>query len=237
MEPEQARQLLTEDPNYFGTLMTLAGDADGMVSGAMHTTAATIRPGLQVLRTKESPLVSSVFFMCLPDKVITYADCAVNPKPDAQQLARIAVSSADTAAAFGLDPKVALLSYSTLGSGAGPDVDLVTEAVRIAKELRPELALDGPMQYDAAVDPIIAQQKVKSDSKVAGQATVCIFPDLNTGNNTYKAVQQSTGAVAIGPIMQGFSCPVNDLSRGCTMQDIVSTVLCTSMQAIAIKGS
>ncbi|BDA50565.1 phosphate acetyltransferase [Coccomyxa sp. Obi] len=232
--PDMARDLL-HDPNYFGTMMTLCGDADGMVSGAMHTTAATIRPGLQVLRTKDSPLVSSVFFMCLPDKVLIYGDCAVNVHPSSNELAQIAVTSADTAAAFGVEPRVALLSYSTFGSGSGPEVDRVAEAVRIAKEMRPDLKLEGPIQYDAAVDPVVARQKVKGHSEVAGKATVLIFPSLEAGNNTYKAVQQSTGAIAIGPILQGLSRPVNDLSRGCTVVDIINTVTCTCVQAVAIK--
>ncbi|CAL8464970.1 g4505 [Coccomyxa elongata] len=232
--PDMARDLL-HDPNYFGTMMTLCGDADGMVSGAMHTTAATIRPGLQVLRTKDSPLVSSVFFMCLPDKVLIYGDCAVNVHPSSNELAQIAVTSADTAAAFGVEPRVALLSYSTFGSGSGPEVDRVAEAVRIAKEMRPDLKVEGPIQYDAAVDPVVARQKVKSHSEVAGKATVLIFPSLEAGNNTYKAVQQSTGAIAIGPILQGLSRPVNDLSRGCTVNDIINTVTCTCVQAVAIK--
>ncbi|CAK0787083.1 hypothetical protein CVIRNUC_010299 [Coccomyxa viridis] len=234
LTPDGARDLL-HDANYFGTMMTMCGDADGMVSGARHTTAATIRPGLQVLRTKDSPLVSSVFFMCLPDKVLIYGDCAVNVLPNAEELSQIATTSADTAAAFGIEPRVAVLSYSTFGSGSGPEVDKVTEAVKIAQERRPDLKLEGPLQYDAAVDPEVAKTKVKGESQVAGRATVCIFPSLDTGNNTYKAVQQSTHAIAIGPILQGLTRPVNDLSRGCTVVDIVNTVTCTAVQAVAIK--
>ena len=226
---------LLADMNYFGTMMVREGDADGMVSGSICTTAATIRPALQVLKTPKRTLVSSIFFMCLPDKVLVYGDCAVNVEPTAEELAQIAVVSADTAAAFGIEPRVAMLSYSTLGSGAGPQVDKVAKATALAKELRPDLNIEGPIQYDAAVDPVVAAQKVKGENPVAGRATVCIFPDLNTGNNTYKAVQQSTGAVAVGPLMQGLAKPVNDLSRGCTVADIVNTVACTAVQAIGAK--
>jgi phosphate acetyltransferase len=232
---DQALDLLT-DMNMFGTMMVREGDADGMVSGAMCTTAATIRPALQVLKTPEKTLVSSIFFMCLPTEVLVYGDCAVNVEPSSEQLAEIAIVSADTAAAFGIQPKVAMLSYSTLGSGSGPSVNKVIEATEIAKKRRPDLMIEGPIQYDAAVDPVIAAQKIKGDNPVAGHATVCIFPDLNTGNNTYKAVQQSTGAVAIGPLMQGLSAPVNDLSRGCTVADIFNTIACTSVQAIGAKS-
>jgi phosphate acetyltransferase len=179
---------------------------------------------------KDKP-VSSVFFMCLPDKVLVYGDCAVNVDPNAYELAVIATSSADTAEAFGIEPRVAMLSYSTGVSGSGPQVEKVKEAVKLAREMRPDLKLEGPIQYDAAVDPVVAKQKVKGQSEVAGRATVCIFPDLNTGNNTYKAVQQSTGAVAMGPILQGLAKPINDLSRGCTVLDIINTVACTSVQA------
>ncbi|KAL3156629.1 hypothetical protein ABBQ38_000914 [Trebouxia sp. C0009 RCD-2024] len=232
---QQARDSL-QDINVYGTLMVLAGDADGMVSGATSTTANTIRPALQVLKSKERPLVSSVFFMCLPDKVLVYGDCAVNVEPSAEELALIAVTSAETAAAFGVTPRVAMLSYSTGVSGAGPQVEKVKKAVETAKQLRPDLHLEGPIQYDAAVDPEIAKQKIKKHSEVAGQANVCIFPDLNTGNNTYKAVQQSTGAIAMGPVMQGLTKPVNDLSRGCTVADIINTVACTSVQALGLKS-
>ncbi|KFM26411.1 Phosphate acetyltransferase [Auxenochlorella protothecoides] len=225
------------DINMFGTIMVAMGDADGMVSGATCTTANTIRPALQVLKTPDRRLISSVFFMCLPDRVLVYGDCAVNVEPTAAELAQIATTSADTAAAFGVEPRVAMLSYSTLGSGAGPQVDLVTEATALARAARPDLAIEGPIQYDAAVDPGVAATKVKGRSEVAGRATVCVFPDLNTGNNTYKAVQQSTGAIAIGPLMQGLARPVNDLSRGCTVADIVNTVACTAVQAAGLKAA
>jgi phosphate acetyltransferase len=236
MTVERALEELQTDPNTFGTLMVKAGHADGMVSGASGTTAATIRPALQVLRSSPDALASSVFFMALPDKVLAYADCAVMIDPTAEQLATIAADTADTAAAFGIEPRVAMLSYSTLGSGSGPAVDKVIKATEIVKAERPDLAVEGPIQYDAAVNPVIGAQKVKGRvSAVAGKATVCIFPDLNTGNNTYKAVQQSTGAVAIGPLLQGLMKPVNDLSRGCTVVDIVNTVACTSLQAVGVK--
>lgn len=224
-----------QDLNMFATVMVGIGDADGMVSGATCTTANTIRPALQVLKTPDKKLVSSVFFMCLPDKVLVYGDCAVNVTPSPRELSQIATVSADTAASFGIEPRVAMLSYSTLGSGAGPQVDMVTEATKLAREARPDLFIEGPIQYDAAVDPSVAATKIKTHSEVAGRASVCIFPDLNTGNNTYKAVQQSTGAIAIGPLMQGLARPVNDLSRGCTVADIVNTVACTAVQANGLK--
>jgi phosphate acetyltransferase len=220
-----------EDVSYFGTLMVYTGDADGMVSGALHTTQHTIRPSFETIKTKpHTKLVSSVFFMCMPDRVLVYGDCAVNPNPDAEQLADIAIESAITAAAFGVEPRVAMLSYSTGSSGKGADVEQVREAVAIARERRPDLKLEGPIQYDAAVDASVARSKLP-DSEVAGNATVFIFPDLNTGNNTYKAVQRSAGAVAIGPVLQGLNKPVNDLSRGCTVTDIVNTVAITAIQA------
>ncbi|GIL76328.1 hypothetical protein Vretimale_5892 [Volvox reticuliferus] len=237
MTPEQAADLLLGDINFFATMMVAAGDADGMVSGAIHTTASTIRPALQVLKTPGMPLVSSVFFMCLPDRVLVYGDCAVNVNPSASDLAAIAITSADTAAAFGIEPRVAMLSYSTLGSGSGPDVEKVTEAVALVKSQRPDIKVEGPIQYDAAIDPAVAAVKVKGGSEVAGKATVFVFPDLNTGNNTYKAVQQSTGAIAMGPVMQGLLKPVNDLSRGCTIPDILNTVCVTSIQAMQFKRS
>lgn len=223
------------DVNMFGVLMVHCGDADGMVSGATHTTAATVRPAMQVLRN-EALRVSSVFFMCLPDRVLVYGDCAVNMNPSSEDLAQIAIVSADTARAFGVDPRVAMLSYSTLGSGDGPDVQKVIDAVAMVKKTRPNMKVEGPIQYDAAIDPVVAAVKVKTDSEVAGKATVFIFPDLNTGNNTYKAVQQATGAVAMGPVMQGLLKPVNDLSRGCTVADIVNTICVTSVQAMQTKG-
>ena len=220
-----------EDVSYFGTMMVYKGLADGMVSGATHTTAHTILPAFQIIKTKKGvSIVSSVFFMCLPDRVAVFGDCAVNPNPDAAQLAEIAISSADTARAFGIEPKVALLSYSSGTSGKGADVDTVREATAIARERRPDLLLEGPIQYDAAVDMKVGRSKMP-DSKVAGQASVLIFPDLNTGNNTYKAVQRETGALAIGPMLQGLNKPVNDLSRGCTVDDILNTIIITAIQA------
>ncbi|KXZ55418.1 hypothetical protein GPECTOR_3g7 [Gonium pectorale] len=235
MTKEVASDTLHGDINFFATMMVLAGDADGMVSGAMHTTASTVRPALQVLKTPHSDLASSVFFMCLPDRVLVYGDCAVNVNPTAADLASIAITSADTAAAFGIEPLVAMLSYSTLGSGSGPDVQKVSEAVALVKQRRPDIKVEGPIQYDAAVDPAVAAVKVKGSSEVAGKATVFVFPDLNTGNNTYKAVQQSTGAIAMGPVMQGLLKPVNDLSRGCTVPDIINTICVTSIQATRAK--
>ncbi|MFE9422785.1 phosphate acetyltransferase [Kitasatospora sp. NPDC006697] len=230
MTVDRALDVVT-DVSYFGTLMVQEGIADGMVSGAVHSTAATIRPAFEVIRTSPgASIVSSVFFMCLADKVLVYGDCAVNPDPDAQQLADIAIRSAETAAAFGVEPRVALLSYSTGSSGSGADVDKVRKATELVRELRPELLVEGPIQYDAAVDPQVAATKLPG-SPVAGRATVLIFPDLNTGNNTYKAVQRSAGAVAVGPVLQGLRKPVNDLSRGALVQDIVTTVAITAVQA------
>ncbi|MFJ4824025.1 phosphate acetyltransferase [Streptomyces bacillaris] len=219
------------DVNYFGTLMVQEGLADGMVSGSVHSTAATIRPAFEIIKTKpDASIVSSVFFMCLADKVLVYGDCAVNPDPNAEQLADIAVQSAVTAARFGVEPRIAMLSYSTGTSGSGADVDKVREATERVRASRPELRVEGPIQYDAAVEPSVAATKLP-DSEVAGQATVLIFPDLNTGNNTYKAVQRSAGAVAVGPVLQGLRKPVNDLSRGALVQDIVNTVAITAIQA------
>ncbi|MFK4147758.1 phosphate acetyltransferase [Streptomyces sp. NPDC004065] len=222
---------VVSDVNYFGTLMVQEGLADGMVSGSVHSTAATIRPAFEVIKTRpDSSIVSSVFFMCLADKVLVYGDCAVNPDPDAEQLADIAVQSAATAARFGVEPRIAMLSYSTGTSGAGADVDKVREATELVRLRRPDLMIEGPIQYDAAVEPSVAATKLP-DSEVAGQATVLIFPDLNTGNNTYKAVQRSAGAIAVGPVLQGLRKPVNDLSRGALVQDIVNTVAITAIQA------
>jgi phosphate acetyltransferase len=219
------------DVSYFGTMMVHLGDADGMVSGAAHTTQHTIRPAFEVIKTKPGcAIVSSVFLMCLADRVLVYGDCAVNPNPSAEQLADIAVSSAETARMFGIEPYVAMLSYSTGESGKGEDVERVREATRLARAQAPDLKLEGPIQYDAAVDAGVAKSKLP-DSEVAGRATVFIFPDLNTGNNTYKAVQRSAGAVAIGPVLQGLNKPVNDLSRGCLVPDIVNTVVITAIQA------
>ncbi|WP_435121509.1 phosphate acetyltransferase [Micromonospora tulbaghiae] len=230
--PELAHDIVAQ-PNYFGTMMVQTGHADGMVSGATHTTAATIRPAFEIIRTVPGVSVaSSVFFMLLADRVLVYGDCAVNPDPDADQLADIAISSADTAARFGIEPRVAMLSYSTGSSGAGADVEKVAAATKLVRERRPDLLVEGPIQYDAAIDPQVAATKLP-DSPVAGRATVFIFPDLNTGNNTYKAVQRSAGAVAVGPVMQGLRRPVNDLSRGATVPDIVNTVAITAIQAAA----
>lgn len=219
------------DVSYFGTMMVYMDYAQGMVSGAAHTTQHTIRPALQILKTKENfNTVSSVFFMCLEDRVLAYGDCAINPDPDADQLAEIAISSADTSKRFGIDPKVAMLSYSSGDSGKGADVEKVREATKKVKELRPDILVEGPIQYDAAVDMGVGAKKLPG-SPVAGQASVLIFPDLNTGNNTYKAVQRETGALAVGPVLQGLRKPVNDLSRGCLVEDIVNTVIITAIQA------
>lgn len=226
-----------KDLSYFGTMMVYKGIADGMVSGSVHTTAHTIRPALEFIRTQPGvSIVSSVFFMCLDDRVLVYGDCAVNPDPNPQQLADIAISSAMTAQQFGVEPLIAMLSYSTGESGQGADVEKVKEATRIARELRPDLKIEGPIQYDAAIDERVAETKLP-ESEVAGHATVFIFPDLNTGNNTYKAVQRSANAVAIGPVLQGLKKPVNDLSRGCTITDIVNTVAITAIQAQSIQST
>ncbi len=228
-----ARDLM-EDVSYFGTMMVYKGHADGMVSGSIHTTQHTILPALQFVKTKpEVSLVSSVFFMCLPDRVVVFGDCAINPNPTAEQLAEIAISSADTSTAFGIEPRIAMLSYSSGASGTGEDVNRVRQATELVKQKRPDLKVEGPIQYDAAVDLKVGQSKLP-DSQVAGKATVFIFPDLNTGNNTYKAVQRETGALAIGPMLQGLNKPVNDLSRGCTVDDIFNTVVITAIQAQGI---
>ncbi|WP_029212614.1 MULTISPECIES: phosphate acetyltransferase [Arsenicicoccus] len=230
MTVERAREVVI-DPSYFGTMMVLMGEADGMVSGAVNTTAHTIRPALEVVKTNPGvSVVSSSFLMCLKDHVTVYGDCAVNPDPDAEQLADIAISSAQTATAFGIEPRVAMLSYSTGTSGSGADVDKVRAATEIVRRRAPELLVEGPIQFDAAVDPAVGSSKAPG-SAVAGQATVLIFPDLNTGNNTYKAVQRTAGAVAIGPVLQGLRKPVNDLSRGATLRDIVNTVAITAIQS------
>ncbi|GIJ45037.1 phosphate acetyltransferase [Virgisporangium aliadipatigenens] len=228
--PDLARDLV-RDVNYFGTLMVHSGRSDGMVSGAAHTTAATIRPAFEIIRTSPGVAVaSSVFLMLLADRVLVYGDCAVNPDPNAEQLAGIALSSADTAARFGIEPRVAMLSYSTGTSGAGADVEKVAAATALVRERRPDLPVEGPIQYDAAIDPAVAATKLP-ESPVAGRATVFVFPDLNTGNNTYKAVQRSAGAVAVGPVIQGLRKPVNDLSRGATVKDIVNTIAITAIQS------
>lgn len=225
-----ARDLM-EDVSYFGTMMVYKGHADGMVSGAAHTTQHTILPALQFIKTKpNSSVVSSVFFMCLEDRVSVFGDCAINPNPTAEQLAEIAISSADSSIAFGIEPKIAMLSYSSGSSGKGDEVDKVRAATEIVKQKRPDLKIEGPIQYDAAVDLEVGQSKMPN-SEVAGRASVLIFPDLNTGNNTYKAVQRETGALAIGPMLQGLNKPVNDLSRGCTVDDIINTVVITAIQA------
>ncbi|MBW8802810.1 MAG: phosphate acetyltransferase [Catenulisporales bacterium] len=230
MTLDRARDIV-QDVSYFGTMMVHSGRADGMVSGAMHTTAHTIRPAFEIIRTEPGvSVVSSVFFMLLADRVLVYGDCAVIPDPDADQLADIAVSSARTAAAFGVQPRVAMLSYSSGESGSGEDVEKVREAAKLAHAKDPELPLEGPIQYDAAADPDVAALKLPG-SAVAGRATVFIVPDLNTGNNLYKAVQRSAGAIAVGPVLQGLRKPVNDLSRGALVQDIVNTIVITAVQA------
>ncbi|WP_127126618.1 phosphate acetyltransferase [Georgenia sp. SYP-B2076] len=236
MTVERAREIV-RDVSYFGTMMVHLGQADGMVSGATHTTAHTIKPSFEIIKTKpDTSIVSSVFLMCLADRVLVYGDCAVNPDPTAEQLADIAISSAATAAQFDVAPRVAMLSYSTGQSGSGADVDKVRSATELVKERRPDLFVEGPIQYDAAVDASVARTKMP-DSEVAGRATVFVFPDLNTGNNTYKAVQRSAGAVAVGPVLQGLNKPVNDLSRGALVQDIVNTVAITAVQAQADKAA
>jgi phosphate acetyltransferase len=232
---DMARDVVV-DVSYFGTMMVLLGLADGMVSGSVHTTAHTIRPAFEVIRTAPGvSIVSSVFFMCLPDRVLVYGDCAVNPEPTAEQLADIAISSAATAAQFGIDPRIAMLSYSTGESGSGAEVDKVRKATMLVRDRRPDLTVDGPIQYDAAVDASVAETKLPG-SQVAGRATVFVFPDLNTGNNTYKAVQRSADAVAVGPVLQGLRMPVNDLSRGALVSDIVNTVAITAIQATVGPG-
>ncbi|KAA3651447.1 MAG: phosphate acetyltransferase, partial [Proteobacteria bacterium] len=222
--------------SYFGTMMVYKGDADGMVSGAIHTTQHTIRPAFQFIKTKpDTKLVSSVFFMLLEDRVSVYGDCAINPNPTAEELAEIAISSAITSAAFDIDPTIAMLSYSSGASGVGEDVERVRQATAIVKQKRPDLKVMGPIQYDAAVDIKVGKLKMP-ESEIAGQANVFIFPDLNTGNNTYKAVQRETKALAIGPILQGLKKPVNDLSRGCTVDDVFNTVIVTAIQAQAVAA-
>lgn len=222
---------LMSDVSYFGTMMVYKGLADGMVSGAIHTTQHTIRPALQIIKTKKGiSVVSSVFFMCLEDRISVFGDCAINPNPTAEELAQIAISSAESSQAFGIAPKIAMLSYSSGSSGTGEDVERVRKATELVKTLRPDLPIEGPIQYDAAVDMTVGKSKMP-DSLVAGQANVLIFPDLNTGNNTYKAVQRETGAIAIGPMLQGLNKPVNDLSRGCTVEDVYNTIIITAIQA------
>ncbi|WP_069164759.1 phosphate acetyltransferase [Nocardia altamirensis] len=230
MTVERARETMS-DISYFGTMMVYKGIADGMVSGAAHTTAHTIRPSFEIIKTVPGvSTVSSVFLMCLADRVLAYGDCAVVPDPTSEQLADIAISSAATASRFGIEPRIAMLSYSTGESGSGADVDKVRVATKLVRERAPELPVEGPIQYDAAIEPTVATTKLP-DSEVAGRATVFVFPDLNTGNNTYKAVQRSAGAIAIGPVLQGLRKPVNDLSRGALVADIVNTVAITAIQA------
>ena len=227
---EQAREII-HDVSYFGTMLVHNDMVDGMVSGATHTTAHTVRPAFEIIKTlPDVSTVSSIFLMCLSDRVLAYGDCAIVPDPTSEQLADIAISSARTAAQFGIDPRVAMLSYSTGTSGTGADVDKVRTATELVRKREPDLLVEGPIQYDAAVDLTVAKAKMP-DSKVAGRATVLIFPDLNTGNNTYKAVQRSAGAIAIGPVLQGLNKPVNDLSRGALVEDIVNTVAITAIQA------
>jgi phosphate acetyltransferase len=233
---ELARDTVT-DVSYFGTMMVQLGLADGMVSGAKHTTAHTIRPAFEIIKTRpDTNVVSSVFLMALADRVLVYGDCAVIPDPTSEQLADIAISSAETAVQFGIEPKIAMLSYSTGDSGSGADVEKVRAGTQLVRERRPDLLVEGPIQYDAAADPTVAAAKMPG-SPVAGQATVFIFPDLNTGNNTYKAVQRSAGAVAIGPVLQGLRKPINDLSRGALVSDIVNTVAITAIQAGTADGA
>lgn len=232
---DRARETML-DATYFGTMMVQAGMVDGMVSGASHTTAHTVRPAFEIIKTvPDVSIVSSTFLMCLPDRVLAYGDCAIIPNPTAEELADIAISSARTAAQFGIEPRVAMLSYSTGTSGVGADVDKVRQATDLVRQRAPKLLVEGPIQYDAAVDPSVAETKMR-DSPVAGRATVLIFPDLNTGNNTYKAVQRSAGAIAIGPVLQGLRKPVNDLSRGALVEDIVNTVAITAIQAQAVAN-
>ena len=236
LTPEDAKKLLADDV-YLGTMMIERNEVDGLVSGAVHTTANTIRPALQVIKTAPGQsIVSSVFFMLMPDQVLVYGDCAINPKPTSEELAQIAIQSADSAKAFGIDPKVAMISYSTGTSGKGEDVDKVRDAAKLAQEKRADLLIDGPLQYDAAIVPEVAAQKAP-DSKVAGQANVFIFPDLSCGNCTYKAVQRSAGVISIGPMLQGLKRPVNDLSRGALVEDIVYTIAITAIQADQIANA
>ena len=224
-----------KDNVVLGTMMLHQGDVDGLVSGAVNTTANTIRPALQLIKTaSNASLVSSIFFMLMPEQVFVYGDCAINPEPNAQQLAEIAIVSADSAAQFGIEPRVAMISYSTGSSGQGSDVEKVTKATQIAQQKRPDLIIDGPLQYDAAIMENVAKKKAPN-SPVAGKATVFVFPDLNTGNTTYKAVQRSANVISIGPMLQGLNKPVNDLSRGALVEDIVFTIALTAVQATQTK--
>ena len=230
-------EAMLEDNVVLGTMMVALDEADGLVSGAVHTTANTVRPALQLIKTHDhAKVVSSVFFMLLPQQVVVYGDCAINPDPNAEELADIAIQSAESAEAFGIEPLVAMISYSTGESGSGQDVEKVREATRIARERRPDLLIDGPLQYDAAAIESVARSKAP-DSKVAGKATVFVFPDLNTGNTTYKAVQRSANVVSVGPMLQGLRKPVNDLSRGALVEDIVFTVALTAVQAKQVESA
>ncbi len=232
IDEAKAREEL-KDTVVLGTMMLYMGDVDGLVSGAVHTTANTIRPAFQLIKTApQYSLVSSIFFMLLPEQVVVYGDCAVNPNPSAEQLAEIAIQSAQSAKAFGIEPKVAMISYSTIDSGAGPDVDLVVEATKLVREKAPELAVDGPLQYDAAVVASVAKSKAPN-SPVAGQANVFIFPSLSVGNALYKAVQRNANVLSVGPMLQGLNKPVNDLSRGCLVDDIIYTIALTAVQAMS----
>ncbi len=231
MTLELAKEIMRHNENYFATMLVHLGYVDGMVSGAIHTTAQTVRPAFEIIKTKpNTSIISSLFFMCLDTKVLVYADCAINQSPNSEELAQIAISSAQSALNFEIKPKIAMLSYSSGESGSGEEVEEVREATQIIKKRVPSLQVEGPIQYDAAIDKGVAKTKLP-DSLVAGNATVLIFPDLNTGNNTYKAVQRSSGAVAIGPILQGLNKPVNDLSRGARVTDIINTILITAIQA------
>ena len=232
---EDMAEAMLEDNVVLGTMMVAMDEADGLVSGAIHTTANTVRPALQLIKTHDNAkVVSSVFFMLLPEQVLVYGDCAINPDPNAEELADIAIQSAESAEAFGIEPVVAMISYSTGESGSGQDVDKVREATRIARERRPDLLIDGPLQYDAAAIESVGKSKAP-DSKVAGKATVFVFPDLNTGNTTYKAVQRSANVVSVGPMLQGLRKPVNDLSRGALVEDIVFTIALTAVQARQVE--
>lgn len=231
MTPEIAFEMLTNDVNYLATMMINSGEVDGMVSGAENTTAATVRPALQIVKTKPgNSLVSSVFFMCMEEQVLVYGDCAINPDPNAEELADIAIQSADTATQFNIEPRIAMISYSTGSSGTGADVEKVKRATDIVRQKRPDILIDGPLQYDAAMIKEVGEKKAPN-SQVAGRATVCIFPDLNTGNTTYKAVQRSANVLSIGPLLQGLNKPVNDLSRGATIDDIIYTIAITAVQS------
>lgn len=231
MTPEQALDILTGDVNFLGTMMIYNGEVAGLVSGAENTTAATVRPALQIIKTKPgSSLVSSVFFMCMEEQVLVYGDCAINPDPNAEQLADIAIQSADTALQFNIEPRVAMISYSTGTSGTGADVEKVKQATALVRAKRPDILIDGPLQYDAAMNKEVGEKKAPN-SPVAGKATVCIFPDLNTGNTTYKAVQRSANVLSVGPLLQGLNKPVNDLSRGATVDDIIYTIAITAVQS------